>query len=281
MRFERVARKLYCEPLLIHPPVHAVLSDVFRDHVTRRAEALGIDDLFDEPDELCVEMRGPVAVIPMKGVMSREISSMEKISGGVDVEDVGELLNLALADPDVQAIVMNIDSPGGSVEGTEDLAERVRTASKPVFAAVHGMACSAAYWVASQCDAIYASPSATVGSIGVYLPILDQSRAYEMDGLRVDLVKSSQTPLKAAGFPGTSLTDAQRADFQSSVDAVYARFVAAVRGKRRMVADEAIKGGTFFGFQAQDVGLVDSVRTDALEAAVKDAPQWARRKTRG
>jgi protease-4 len=118
------------------------------------------------------------------------------------------------------------------------------------------MMCSAAYWLASGASAIVATPSADVGSIGVYLPVLDVTGYYDNLGVKVELLKSGD--LKAPGFPGTSLSDAQRADLQAGVDAVYGMFTRHVKAHRR-TGDEAMRGQSMMGEQAHAVGLVDSL----------------------
>lgn len=277
MRFERVARKLWCECWLILPRMHQVITGVFENHLQIRQQQPGVEDLFDKPEEMKYDVRDGVAVIPIKGVISREISQMEKISGAADVNDVSAMVAQAEADPNVRAIVFDVDSPGGGVEGVEELAEQIAGTKKPSVAHTSGMMASAAYWIGAAADMIYASNSSTVGSIGVYLPVLDQSRRYEQAGVYVDLIKSKKTPHKGAGFPGTSLTEEQRADFQAGVDYLYERFSGAVKRYRKQAKAEAMDGRTFFGSQAAGFGLIDAVAT--LATAIRDARKMAGMKT--
>ena len=124
IRFEHVARKLWCEPWLILPRMHSVISGVFADHLARRMENAGLGDLFEPQEEMPMEVRDGVAIIPVKGVISREISSMERISGAVDVMDVEDMIDEAEDREDVIAVVFEISSPGGGVTGVEELAHR-------------------------------------------------------------------------------------------------------------------------------------------------------------
>ena len=118
-----------------------------------------------------------------------------------------------MANPNVQRIVLDIDSPGGTVAGTPEAAAQIAAANKVkrVDAWTGNLMCSAAYYLAAGCRGVYAAPSATVGSIGVYLPVVDRSEMYKAMGVKVDIIKSGK--YKGMGFPGTSLTDDQRGTF--------------------------------------------------------------------
>jgi len=130
------------------------------------------------------------------------------------------------------------------------------------------MAASAEYWIASQANAVYATPSAQVGSIGVYLALLDYSRAAEVQGIKVELFKSGKH--KGMGMPGTSLSDEQRDMLQSRVEALGVKFRAAVRtGRARDIADDAMQGQSFAVEAAVENGLIDQV-TD-FDRALRDA----------
>ena len=268
IRFEKTARRLYCEPWLILPRMHAVISDIFLQHVRNPTQAIGIA-LPEQPD-VQAEIIDGVAVIPVKGVIAKGISSMDRISGATDVDEIGEMISVAVADESVDAIVLDVDSPGGSVAGVPELSDAVyaATKSKPVIAHTASLMASAAYWISAKANAIYATQSAEVGSIGVYLPILDESGAYAAAGYRMEVLKSAESPLKGAGIPGTSLTPEQRADLQAGVDYLYGMFAQAIK-MRRKPASEAMRGQTLFGAQALSAGLVDSI--GSLTDAIRDA----------
>lgn len=273
IRFEKCARKIWAEPWLILPRMHQVISGVFADHLQRSVKQASVAELFEPQDAPAMQVRDGVGIIPVKGVISREISQMERISGAADVTEISAMVKMAEADPSVRAVVFDVDSPGGGVEGVEELAEEIGAMKKPSIAHTAGMMASAAYWIGSHASAIYATASATVGSVGVYLPILDESRAYEMQGVGVDLIRSTKTPMKGAGFPGTSLTEDQRANFQAGVDYLYERFSGAVKSNRKGISAEALDGRTMYGSQAGAHGLIDSVAN--LEKAITDARKLA------
>ena len=269
IRFEHVARKLWCEPWLILPRMHAVISSVFEDHLSRRLDNAGLGDLFEPQEPEPMQVENGVAIIPVRGVISREISDMERISGAADVLDIEDMIDEAESRADVSAVMFDISSPGGTVTGVEELAQRIRDMRKPSLTWTGDMMASAAYWIGSAADIVYASTSADVGSIGVYLPIVDSTRAHEMAGEYVDLIRSTKTPHKGAGFPGTKLTEAQRAEFQAGVDYLYDRFAGAVKSARPMVSADAMDGRTFYGPQAKEMGLVDAIA--GRKQALRDA----------
>ena len=188
----------------------------------------------------------------LSGPLIRRPDALESwLFGAVDTEEAIAALHEATERPEVEAILLDIDSPGGTVNGTPELAEAVADASrqKYVYAFSAGLMCSAAYWVGSQADAVYASPSARVGSIGVIIPFLDSAEAFERAGLHMEVFASGK--FKGIGLPGTSLTDEQRELLQGEVEEIFADFRAAVLSRGRQIPDEALEGQTFSARQAQ------------------------------
>jgi ClpP class serine protease len=154
-----------------------------------------------------------VAVVRVERTLMKQRPSL----GGTSSVDIRRNVRQAAANPDVSAILLAIDSPGGTVAGTDDLARDVKAArrSKPVWAFIEDLGASAAYWVASQADAVYAnSPTALVGSIGTVMTVYDESKAAESVGVR-PLVFSTG-PLKATGEPGVPVTEEQAGYLQTS-----------------------------------------------------------------
>ncbi len=209
-------------------------------------------------------VRNGVAVIPIHGTMMRQVRARLRTVAeycGIrlcDMQETAEAIRAASLDPALQAVVLDIDSPGGTVNGTPELAHAVEElcGSKHVYAYTSGMCCSAAYWVASQADAIYAAPSAIVGSIGVLLPVLDCTALYEQEGLKLDVFAAGK--YKSIGLEGTSLSDEQRALLEGQVQATWAEFKQAVN-RRRRVDGVCMEGQCFSGAEAQGKGLVDAI----------------------
>jgi len=249
------------QPWLISPEALGAMVIATRSFFDQKPE------LPDRQTSPCLSVENGVGVISITGPMLRNPDIFDRIILGAC--NTGELISAveeAVFRPDIEAIFLDIDSPGGSVNGTPELAQAVAEASKAkyVYAFSAGQMCSAAYWVASQADAIYATPSARIGSIGVILPVVDSSAAFEQAGLKVEVFAAGK--FKSAGTPGTSLTDDQRVWLQSEVEETAADFHAAVLARGRKIPDEAMEGQTFSARMAMRFNLAGMVasRGDAL-----------------
>lgn len=217
-----------------------------------------------------------VGVIKFEGMVCKRPSFWGWLFGGTASTQVAqEALNAALADPGVKSILLVVDSPGGTVAGTEELAEAVFRARsvKPVTAYASDMCASAAYWIASQASKLYANATASVGSIGVYSVNADLSRMYQNEGVEVSVVKSA--PGKGAGVRGTRWTLEQEADLQREVDSLGAEFVEAVR-RARPAAVTAADGRCYTAREGLSFGLVDGILTlnDLVVQMAAEANRW-------
>lgn len=207
-----------------------------------------------------ISVANGVATIDMSGPMIRKAGLFEKLfMGAVAHEDVASALREAGGRADVSSVFLNIDSPGGTVMGTPELAAEVAklNATKPVYAFTSGMMGSAAYWVGSQATAIYATPSARVGSIGAIQTVVDQSAMLERLGIKVEVFSVGK--FKSAGHPAKSLTDEQRQMINESLAEIVGEFRQAVSSQRSGVPAEAMEGQTFSGKKAQEMGLATIV----------------------
>jgi signal peptide peptidase SppA len=246
------------EPLLIDPAKakdHAVLAEKF-GFTDMLAQLFGV-----APKPYVVD---GIGIVPVVGVIGKGVSPLERMMGVADVNDIGEALDAFAANPEVEKVALQVSSPGGTVTGVEELANKVRNIGKPTMAYTDSEMASAAYWIASAADRVIASPSSTVGSIGVYLAIPDYSKAAEMAGIKMVVIKSGK--FKGAGIEGTSLNADQIENLQASVDGIHADFKAAVSMKRKMVKAEAMEGQTFSGKQAAAQGLVTGLADSFSEA---------------
>jgi len=225
---------------------------------------------------------GSVAIIPVYGVINYHADWLSELLGEATVDGIRGALADALNDPQVNAIVLDIDSPGGTVAGMTELASELRSirgGAKPIVAMANTMAASAAYWLASAADEIVATPSAQVGSIGVYAMHQDISGMLAQDGIDITLISAG--PHKVDGNMFEPLTDEARADIQDKVDASYSQFLGDVAAGRRLSVD-AVRGD-FGGGRvltaeaAAKVGMVDRVETMSALMTRLSRPQ-ARRK---
>ena len=205
-----------------------------------------------------------IGVIPVVGVIGKGLTPIEKMMGAADVDELSAAVDAFAMNPDVTRIALQVSSPGGTVTGIEELANKVRNLEKPTMAYTDTEMASAAYWVASAADRVISSKSATVGSVGVYLAVPDYSEAAAMAGIKMVVIKSGK--FKGAGIEGTSLDEGQMANLQASVDEIHSEFKAAVLMKRKMVKAEAMEGQTFSGKQAAAQGLVTGLADSFSEA---------------
>ena len=209
------------------------------------------------------ELLNGLATVRIHGTMLRQVSPRQKAISAIcgvrlcSTEETAAALLQAAADPAVHTILLDIDSPGGTVNGTPELAQVVRTVAKDkhVYAFTAGQCCSAAYWVASQADVIYAAPSATVGSIGVILPVVDSSAFYDRCGLKMEVFSAGK--YKSTGMDGTSLTAEQRDRLTQQVNDTWGRFKQAVT-RRRTIDETDMEGQSFYGTDAREKKLVDA-----------------------
>lgn len=205
-----------------------------------------------------------VAVLPMDGVLSKRMNLMSEISGGTSTQLLARDLSQANADPAVHSIVLAIDSPGGTVDGTQTLADQVRASAKPTVAWASGTMASAAYWIGSAAQAIYIADSTTqVGSIGVVAKHTDISASEAAQGVKTTEITAGKYKRIASAYG--PLTAEGKQSMQDQVDYTYGLFVDAVATHRGVSAEQVVSdmadGRIFIGQQAVDAGLVDGVST--------------------
>ena len=269
----RVLTALTCETWLLPPQIHIQLTEIATNHARggdfETAQHAVAAAMPANGKRRSYQMAGNTAVIPVEGVIGRKFSDVLYSSGVTSIDVLDRMLAEAQADDQIDSVLLVFDSPGGLAMGVPEVGQRIRQLgeSKPVLAYADGLLGSAAYWMASQANAIYAMPSADVGSIGVYIAVLDQSRKAEMAGLEINLFKSGKH--KGMGYPGTRLTDEQKAMLQDRVDNLAADFKNAVRtGRGKAIADEVMQGQSFSASDAMKHGLIDNVCD--LETALQD-----------
>lgn len=204
---------------------------------------------------------GDTAIIDITGSLMKRQSSL---SSGTSTIAARQLIRQAIDDPEVKSIVLRIDSPGGTVAGTQDLADEVSAAAKkkPVYAYVEDLAASAAYWIGSQATKLFANGTAMVGSIGTYMTVQDYSAVAAKQGIKVHVVRAGE--FKGMGAPGTEVTPRQLAELQRVVDETNDQFVAAVAAGRRMPLEKAralADGRIHIGPAAVAAGLIDGVQS--------------------
>jgi signal peptide peptidase SppA len=206
-----------------------------------------------------------IAVLPLYGVMSQRANMVDDISGagGTSTQAFTASLREALADDAVGGIIIDIDSPGGSVFGTGELASEILAAraQKPIYGFVNSLCASAAYWTGAQCGQLFITPGGQAGSIGVYMQHVDESKAMEMEGYAAEFISSGK--FKTEGNSLGPLDDVARAFLQSQTDAYYAAFTSAVAKGRGTpigtVRDGMGQGRCLLAADALAAGMVDGI----------------------
>jgi signal peptide peptidase SppA len=218
-----------------------------------------------------------ILVLPLYGVLSQRGGA-----SSASTDQFAAAYQEAVDDNIIDTIILDIDSPGGSVEGLEEAASVIRAgrSTKPVIACVNTMACSGAYYLAAQATEVIASPSSSVGSCGVYAVHEDFSKALDQDGVKVTFISAGDG--KTDGNPAEPLSDSGRAALQEAVNRHYAMFTAAVGRGRRVGVDRVRldwRAKVYGAKEAVDNGMADQVGTlsDAISRAVSLAsPRGAR-----
>ena len=213
------------------------------------------------------DVQNGVAIISLDGVLAKRMNLFTQISGGTSTQIVGQQLRQAMQDPNVSAILFHVDSPGGSVDGTQELADAIFAArdQKPMVSFADGTMASAAYWIGSATSGVYAGSDTTlIGSIGVLATHVDYSGYESKVGIKTTEITAGKYKRIASEY--APLSPEGRQSMQDQVDYLYSVFLDAVAQNRGVESTDAVHesmadGRLFFGKQAIQVGLVDGVAT--------------------
>lgn len=271
MRYAHILSKFYYEPWAIRPDAHATIGRALHARLHSPRASWGPEN-DEEPDREAPELEifGGIAIVPIHGILGKNLSQLEMACGGCDYSAVSRMVDQAAADPLVHTIILDLDTPGGMIVGMAETAARIAAAreEKTVLAWCEAQCCSAGYRLAIEASEIYCTPSAIIGSIGTYSAGIDESRAWENEGYKLELFRSGN--LKAIGIPGKAWTDEERAYMQAQVDRSGAAFRAAVSARRPGVTEDTMQGQWFDGDEAATRRLADStlLRMEDLLAAI-------------
>ena len=208
--------------------------------------------------------RAKIAMIEVEGLLANTRAGSGGLLGASEnkVSLFKQQLDAAAADERVKAVVLRINSPGGTVPASDAMYGMVRDfrerTGKPVVAACQDLAASGGYYVACAADEIHATPTSIVGSIGVIFETIDASELLAKVGVKIAPLSSG--PLKSMGSPLHGLSPEESAVMQGMIDEFFERFKTVVR-ESQTVTDESIAfdGRVFTGQQAKDIGLVDEL----------------------
>jgi protease IV len=218
-------------------------------------------------------LTGPaVAVIEVEGVISGGRSSSFSGGSGAYAVDIIADIEEASADPDVKAIVLRVNSPGGSVVPTDEIFHALSGCRKPIVVSMGETAASGGYYISMAAKYVVANPTTLTGSIGVISEFPEASGLMDTLGITVTTVKSGR--VKDMGSLYRPLTGEEQALWQQVIDETYARFVQIV-AKGRNMKEESVRaladGRVFTGQQALEAGLVDALgyEEDAIQKAAE------------
>lgn len=284
----RVASRLFNRPLMVMPgTAEAIASNLAeRWGVDPMLEVMVSDDgneydrdgkerpaprasLFGEPVSFNGSYRahfyrsGASAIIPIQGELVNRGAWIGASSGLTSYEGIKSQISTAVADPRVEAIILDMESPGGEATGAFEAADFVRTmaAKKPIIAVVNGLAASAGYALAAGATKIIAGKSSVLGSIGVVMLHVDQSEMLAKKGVKPTLIFAGAH--KVDGNPFEPLSDKVHASLQAEVMTFYATFVESVAAMRGISERDvrATEAKTFLGEEAVKLGLADELGT--------------------
>jgi len=276
MQFAHLAQRLFNVPLAIHPGkaevVMAALSErlgisriVRMDgHAIQPMASAWDDEGFNAPGNnprAGYDLVAGVAVIQVSGTLVQKLGTLRPYSGMTGYDGIRQNLLMAVSNPDVKAIVLDIDSPGGEVAGCFDLVDTIYRArgSKPIWAIVDEMAFSAGYAIASAADHITVPRTGGTGSVGVIAMHVDWSQALTDAGLKVTFITFGDR--KADGAAELPLSSEALARFQADMNTMGELFVSTVARNRSLDPEKvrATQASTYLGTTGVEMGLADAV----------------------
>lgn len=200
---------------------------------------------------------GKDAIIPVHGVLVGHASDIPMSSCGCGLDVVSAMIDVAMADAEVEKLIFDFRTPGGAVTGIPELGRKIAgITSKETIAFTDSQCCSGGIWLATQCKYFYGTASASIGSIGVWCAYLDLSRQLANEGVSIQEVSAGK--YKTMGAYWKPLAAEEKAKIQADVDKIYGQFKQAVN-LRREVAEEFMQGQVFDGEEALEHGLCDGL----------------------
>ena len=279
-KFSHLSSLVFNKPLMVTQDYAETIAVVLSDRLNLDVEGLQIKS--DAKDQRIATTNKGVAVIPIVGSMSHRSTGIEAMSGMTSYSTLQRQFEAAFNDPNVGSILMDIDSPGGSVAGAFDFRDYLmsKKGTKPVYALARDAMCSAAYLIGSTADKVYATQTARVGSIGVVAMHTDASGKMEKEGLKPTFISAGK--FKTAGNPYEKLEGDKLKYLQDSVDESYDMFINAVADARgidkKVIRDTEAR--VYGGKKAVEIGLADGIRTYESVLAEMSAPNFTTQGTR-
>lgn len=274
-KFTHLSSLVFNRPLMVTQDYAETIAVVLSDRLDLDVEGLQIKSEAKDQREASLTPKG-IAIIPIVGSMSHRATGIEAMSGMTSYSTLQKQFEAAFNDPNVGSILMDIDSPGGSVAGAFDFRDYLmsKKGTKPVYALARDAMCSAAYLIGSTADKVYATQTARVGSVGVVAMHTDASGKMEKEGLKPTFISAGK--FKTAGNPYEKLEGEKLKYLQDSVDESYDMFINAVAEARgidkKVIRDTEAR--VYGGKKAVEIGLADGIRTYESVLAEMSAPNF-------
>jgi signal peptide peptidase SppA len=275
-----LASRVFGTPLLIHPRKLEVILSVVGPRMGMVVPEASAQLAQISPPErvMRTDLQVPnIAVISILGTLVRRTGAMDAASGLTSYASISAQINAAINDPNVDAVLLDIDSPGGEAGGAFDLADEIVSArsTKPIWALANDDAFSAAYAIACSAERIYLTRTGGVGSIGVIALHVDQTQRDALDGYRYTAIYAGDR--KNDLSPHLPLSNEASTALQTEVDRLYEMFVSTVATNRGLDAQAVrdTQAGLFYAGDAIEAGFADAIGTadDALRALAIEVQQ--------
>lgn len=275
-----LASRVFGTPLLIHPRKLEVILSVVGPRMGMVVPEASAQLAQISPPErvMRTDLQVPnIAVISILGTLVRRTGAMDAASGLTSYASISAQINAAINDPNVDAVLLDIDSPGGEAGGAFDLADEIVSArsTKPIWAVANDDAFSAAYAIACSAERIYLTRTGGVGSIGVIALHVDQTQRDALDGYRYTAIYAGDR--KNDLSPHLPLSNEASTALQTEVDRLYEMFVSTVATNRGLDAQAVrdTQAGLFYAGDAIEAGFADVIGTadDALRALAVEVQQ--------
>lgn len=256
-----------CEPwLLAQQAINIMLDRAQMPFMPEDEDAGGLLDRMTKCENGTV-------IMPINGVLLHGVSEGEAAwLGGTTYESIRDALSYCGSEAGVTGVLLNINSPGGMAMGCAETADMIAglADNKPVVALAEGQMCSGAYWLGAAADSVVASRSASVGSIGCYMALMDMSDMARKMGIDVRVFKSGA--LKGIGIPGAPVTENQAAFLQTHVERIGSEFRADVSRHRPQLTADLMDGRDVLGADSVRLGFADMV--GGLDVALSELESW-------
>lgn len=251
--YPRIFQKVFHEPALITASAHQAIQSTL---ISALENPMGFDSRLNGDRTSKVKdtkyqlIDGHIGLLKISGVISKRLSQLEDSCGVYDQVNIAMEAKAAIEDPRVEYLIIDFDTPGGSVTGTFETGRMLRelATQKPIHAYTETQCCSCGYWLAAQCTSITMAPTAHIGCVGVYI-------AWAKDNEEYELVKAGK--YKAMGI--NEISEEERAILQSIVDRTHATFKEEIRFNRPQLLDDVLEGLSYDGEDAIEFGFADAL----------------------